>query len=163
MNNFWNHIYNNIIYYYNIMKDKLFLILILIIVLYEEYKDRQKYGDINLCSNLNHCNKGIKNDGIKYVELKSITEKDKKKVLLNKIKDVCNVEYIFWRISLIISCVACLFMYFYSIHTNIKINKGYYMFLFVVIWFFNYWGRNYLDFHYIKPKCNGIDRYISLL
>ena len=129
----------------------IFLAVLLIITLIWEATDRQKLPDLPDCKHItNYCNAYGEKSNIKYVIKNQFTDAQSIEMLLSKIEnDTFRVsKIVFWRMSLIISLVGVLFFWIYNKLGNIDYPTNGYVFLIVSFWFFNYWLRNYLDYHY---------------
>lgn len=150
-------------YVYMIVFIVLFSLLICVFI--SEFIDRKKIPDLPDCKYItNYCNNyGIKND-IAYV-IKEPTKSENIDILLSKIENDSNrlTFVIYWRISLIISIIACIFYYIYNYLSNKQISIESYFFLLIMLWFLNYWSRNYLDFHYYDHKIISIKESIGKL
>ena len=72
-------------------------------------------------------------------------------------------RYVYWRISFVISCVTLLFLHVYFRISKIYLNMSSYFTIFIITWFANYWGRNYLDFHYINNDVAKINHLIDTI
>jgi hypothetical protein len=126
------------------------VISIIIFTIVSEIKDRQKIPDLPDCSYItNYCTPYGKTQNIKYV-IKEPDNNTTIKLLLSKIENDCSrmSNLVYWRMSLIVSIIiTLLFITFNKLEgTNIKNHT--YLYLLLTSWFFNYWMRNYLDFHY---------------
>jgi len=128
----------------------IFFFLVLCFAVISEVKDRKKIPDLPDCSYItNYCVPYGDNQNIKYV----IKEPDKNtsiKLLLSKIENDCSrlSNLVYWRMSLIVAIVVSLFFFLFNRLEGTNIKHHTYLYLLLCIWFFNYWMRNYLDFHY---------------
>jgi len=145
----------------------IFIISISFIVhmIYEEHKDRKKIVDMPDCSYIsNYCTTYGEKANVKYI-VKKPNEEQTIEVLLSKI----NTEYnklsnlVYWRMSFIIALVGCIFLWIYCYFEKINLQASSFIFILVIIWFTNYWMRNYLDFHYYKHIYVRIDETIKQL
>lgn len=128
-----------------------FFTIILTIALIMENIDINKVSNLTDCKyTTTYCTDYASINNIKYVTKEPINEKETIDLLLSKIEDDSNRmdQLVYWRISLIVSIVVCIFYLFFNKlgNTNIPLNS--YLFLLISCWFLNYWMRNHLDFHY---------------
>lgn len=129
-----------------------------------EYSDRQKIIDRPSCNYFtNYCTEYGGVNGIKYLVREATDEKETVSMLLDKIRiNSCKNSYIvYWRMSLIIALITCFVFHVFLRGMRISIHTNAYIFLFLFLWFFNYWSRNYFDFHYYSHSCMRVEESIE--
>ena len=129
----------------------IFFVVILAIALIMEYVDIHKIPNLTDCKyTTNYCTDYAAQNNIKYVIKEPINEKETIDLILSKIEDDSSRmdKLVYWRMSLIVSVIVCIFYLFFNKLGNINIPLNSYLFLLISCWFLNYWMRNHLDFHY---------------
>lgn len=128
-------------------------------------KDRQKIPDLPDCTHItNYCIPYGDKQNVKYV-MKQPNNNESIDILLSKIEnDYCKMSnLVYWRMSLIISVIISVFFWIFNKLENTNLGYHTYFFIFVITWFFNYWMRNYLDFHYHNHTCLRIKESVTQL
>jgi hypothetical protein len=141
-----------------------FLIAILLVIIME-YIDRTKIVDLPDCTYIsNYCTSYGEKSNVKYV-VKEPIEDQTIDTLLSKINTDYNKlsDLVYWRISFIVSLIGCLFLWIFCYFEKIPLKPSSYIFIFIIIWFTNYYMRNFLDFHYYKHIYIRVDESIKQL
>lgn len=144
------------------------IIIFIIIFIYawiHEHSDRNKIPDIPTCAFItNYCNEYGKKQNIKYVIKESINN-ETPMMLLSMIKNEYTKfsQIVYWRIALFNSVGICILFWAYNIFTNVDLNIGSYLYLFIASWFLIYFMRNYFDFHYISHIQNKVNNAVDKL
>jgi cbb3-type cytochrome oxidase subunit 3 len=141
----------------------IFLIGLVLFAFWFELKDREKIPDLPDCAYVsNYCNAYGNRSNIRYV-VKEPTKKETSEALLSKIEgDTCRLtKTVNWRIAILVSVLICLFFYIYNVLSKTVFSPAAYLFLFIIIWFFMYWMRNFVDFHYHSHLCSSVKETIS--
>ena len=129
-------------------------IILLVFAVVMEIMDRYAIVDIPSCRYIkSYCNDYGQHNNIKYVIKEPINNTESIDLLLDRITQQSKFsDIIHWRISLIISLIICFIYWLYNQLSNSIVSPQSYMFLFFILWFLNYWMRNYLDYHYYEHK-----------
>lgn len=141
------------------------LLVLIVSVGVMEHSDRKKIPDLPTCSYIsNYCTEYGKKQNIKYI-IKEPTNKESIKSLLSKIEiDCCRASRtVYWRMSLLISLLIIIFIWLYNYLDGNKIKATGYLFIMIIIWFLNYWMRNYLDYHYHSHMCKRVKESVDQL
>lgn len=126
------------------------LFIFLLCTINNERKDWNAIANSPHCNRIkNFCSEFGKKNNIKYV-IKEPIQKETIDSLLSVMTENTRKlkSLVYWRISFIISTLICILLWFYNDLNESHPNKSFYFVLLLIGFIVNYYGRNFLDFHY---------------